>query len=425
MKLLTYPGNPRAWKVLIVAQYAGVRIDVPGDFQFLVDNRKPEFYRLSPTGQVPVLMLDDGRGVFESTAVARYVAKVGGRTELLGGDDAYTQAQVDAFCDLAACGVDPYARHTIYPSKFSAHFQPDTARCAEAIGILKQALDGLERHLLQHTFLVGERITLADVAMCMSLYWFFECVFDPEMLKQYRSLKRWFLTCVGQPEFVSVIGSELRLCQKRPSYAPPPEAEKPTAAATATTAAAEAPEAADGEEESASKKAKNAFDLLPKSAFNLDAAKRLYSNADDSRAVMNQIWDELFDREGYGVYIVRYKYNNELGKTFMAANLLNGWFQRMDHLRKYLFGSMLVFGSSGAAGSCAIGGAFIVRGGGGPGLPTPLQQVDDVNLYTWTPADVYGTHRQLVNDLFAWEGAFEGMGAEYAGKPVATGKNFK
>eukprot|EP00166_Cyanidium_caldarium_P006503 ctg_979.g329 len=111
MKLLTYPGNPRAWKVLIVAQYAGVRIEVPGDFQFLVDNRKPEFYRLSPTGQVPVLMLDDGRGVFESTAVARYVAKVGGRTELLGGDDAYTQAQVDAFCDLAACGCPLSAGH--------------------------------------------------------------------------------------------------------------------------------------------------------------------------------------------------------------------------------------------------------------------------------------------------------------------------
>ncbi|BAM80904.1 eukaryotic translation elongation factor 1 gamma [Cyanidioschyzon merolae strain 10D] len=426
MKLYTYPNNPRAYKALIAAQYCGAEVQVPPDFKFLEDNRKPEFLRLNPFGQVPLLDLGDGKAVFESNAIARYILESSNRQDMLGGDDAVQRAQVAAFGDVALGRIDPLGRPLVYPTIFPAFFKPDKTRFEEALEQFRAVIGGFERHLTDHTFLVGERITLADITVSMSLFWFFEYLLDPELLMEYRALKRWFYTCIGQPEFVKVIGSDFKPCLKRPDHL---KMATSTNADLGGHAGNQGHESSDHaaevtEDDQTARKPKNAFDLLPKSSFNLEAAKRLYSNADNTREVMNQIWDTMFDPSGYSVWVVRYRYNHELSKTFMSANLLNGWFQRMDHLRKYLFGSMIVFGTSGEPGSCAIGGAFIVRGTG-DSLPEPLTEVEDTDLYTWTKADVFGKDRDLVNDLFAWEGKFEGMGPDYDGKPVATGKNFK
>lgn len=424
MKLYTYPGNSRAFKALITAQYCTAAraraIEVP-EFQMGLTNATDAFLALNPYGQVPALETDDGRGVFESTAIARYVAATCGGEQLLGGDDPVVRARVDSFCDAAMWHLDRLSDFTVNPLRFPAYFKADPGMFEYAMAELKRALLALDAHLATHTFLVGERVTLADICMSMTLLRFVELVCDPVFLSDVRSVKRWFFTCIRQPQFTAVIGDDFKVCQRRPDFAKLAAVEngKPEASgvSSATQAATNEPDAG---EEGGDKKAKNPLDLLPKSSFNLENAKRLYSNAEDSRGAMNKIWDELFDYDGYSVWIVRYMYNHELAKTFMSSNLLNGWFQRMDHMRKYMFGSMLVFGKSGAPGDCEIGGAFIVRGGGEQ-LPDPVLSVDDVEHYVWRKADVKGSDRELVNDCFAWEGKFEGM----ADKPVASGKVFK
>jgi Glutathione S-transferase, N-terminal domain len=55
LKLYTYPGNKNAFKALIAAQYVGVDIDVPSDFQMGVTNKTPEFLKLNPNGKVNIL----------------------------------------------------------------------------------------------------------------------------------------------------------------------------------------------------------------------------------------------------------------------------------------------------------------------------------------------------------------------------------
>ena len=52
LKLYTYPNNKNAYKALIAAQYAGVKIEVPSDFQMGVTNKTPEFLKLNPHGKV-------------------------------------------------------------------------------------------------------------------------------------------------------------------------------------------------------------------------------------------------------------------------------------------------------------------------------------------------------------------------------------
>ena len=48
-----------------------------------VDNQSPEFLALNPLGKVPVLETPEG-GIFESNAIARYVAGLKADTTLLG-----------------------------------------------------------------------------------------------------------------------------------------------------------------------------------------------------------------------------------------------------------------------------------------------------------------------------------------------------
>jgi hypothetical protein len=80
-------------KALIAAKYAGVAVDTPR-FTLGTDNKTPAFLKLSPSGKVPALEVAPGVGVFESNAIARYIAKLAPDAGLLGGGDPLAQAQV-------------------------------------------------------------------------------------------------------------------------------------------------------------------------------------------------------------------------------------------------------------------------------------------------------------------------------------------
>ena len=76
LTLVTYPGNFRAFKALIAAEYAGVEIAVKD-----VDAKAAA--KLSPTGKVPVLETPQGT-IFESNAIARCVARLRSDADLYG-----------------------------------------------------------------------------------------------------------------------------------------------------------------------------------------------------------------------------------------------------------------------------------------------------------------------------------------------------
>jgi elongation factor 1-gamma len=75
----------------------------------------------------------------------------------------------------------------------------------------------------------------------------------------------------------------------------------------------------------------------------MDEWKRVYSNNDTRPTAINWFW-EHFDSEGYSIWRVDYKYNDELTKVFMSSNLIGGFFNRLERARKYAFGSLVVLG---------------------------------------------------------------------------------
>ena len=65
--------------------------------------------------------------------------------------------------------------------------------------------------LLTRTYLVGERISCADISMATILLPAIETVMDTDNLASYTNVLRWMKTCLAQAEFIEVLGPDVKL----------------------------------------------------------------------------------------------------------------------------------------------------------------------------------------------------------------------
>ncbi|SMF89342.1 glutathione S-transferase [Azospirillum oryzae] len=121
-------------------------------------HKSPEFLKLNPFGQVPVLD-DDGVIVADSNAILVYLAKKAGRGDWLP-EDPSGAAAVQRWLSVAAGEVayGPAAARLI--TVFGAKFNAD-----EVIGRAHTLLARLESRLSGQDWLVGDHPTIADVAI--------------------------------------------------------------------------------------------------------------------------------------------------------------------------------------------------------------------------------------------------------------------
>jgi elongation factor 1-gamma len=161
-------------------------------------------------------------------------------------------------------------------------------------------------------------------------------------------------------------------------------------------------------------KQKDPFADMPKSTFNMDEFKRIYSNEDTAEKALPYFWKN-FDSEHMSIWFCEYKYPEDLSQIFKTCNLISGFFQRLDKLRKNAFGSMCVFGEDN---NNTITGIWFWRG---HELAFELSSdwKVDYESYSWKrlPTDDDNT-KKLVDQYFLWEG-------EYNGKKFNQGKIFK
>jgi len=316
--------------------------------------------------------------------------------------------------EFASTQIEPPASTWLYP--IWGLIPNNQAATNKAKGDIIRLLSVLNTHLASQTFVVGERISLADICLSINLFYPYTMVLDLGLRKKFTHTNRWFLTCLNQPEFKEHF-PEVTLCTK---MAVAKESE-PKAETKAEAPKAEAPKEKpksqpkkeekedDFEDEEAKEpKAKSALDLLPKSSMDLDEWKRTYSNSETRPVALPWLW-EHFDSEGYSWYFCEYKYNDELQKVFMTSNLIGGWFQRLDKLRKYGFGSVLIFGSEP---TLSISGVWLFRG---KEIPEEMKTCDDSVLYKWTKLDhTHADNKKQIEDYLAWDGftspQFSGQG---------------
>lgn len=319
------------------------------------------------------------------------------------GFNAYEVALISQYVHMCNFEVVPINGAIMYP--ILGFRQYDDALYRKAKVDLSKILAILDADLLKKTFLVGDRVTFADIKMSMALYSLMTNIVDAESRKSYPNLTRWFETCVNQPQFIAVLG-KTTLCDIEKRYQK--KEEKPVEAAVAAMTIND-----DEEEDHADKpKGTNPLDLLPKTSFNLENWKRFYSNNDTRPTAVDYFWQN-FDMTGYSMYRLIYKDNKDLTRVFMSSNLIGGFYQRLEHLRKYAFGSMCVFGEDN---DNLIAGMFIFRG---PQLPEAVKDVPDYDSYDFERVDTSSDAiRHEWNSYLAWDGVRDG-------KTFADGKIFK
>ena len=273
------------------------------------------------------------------------------------------------------------------------------------------AIAVVEKHLTNNTFLVGERITLADLFATGIIARGFEFFFDKEWRKQNPNVARWYETVYNQPIYSAVAPQFSLLDTPKLTNVAPKKPEQPKKEAPKPAPAAAAAEPAQEE----APKPKHPCEALGKASLPLDEWKRQYSNVDTPDA-LKWFWENVkFDE--YSIWKVDYKYNDELTMTFMSNNLIGGFNNRLEASRKYLFGCASVFGVNNDS---IIQGAFVIRGQ--DYLPV-FDVAPDFESYEFTKLDpTKAEDRDFVDLHWSWDRPITVNGKEY---PHASGKVFK
>ena len=123
------------------------------------ETRTAEFLKLNSAGQVPVVVFDDGRSLAQSNAIIRYLAR---GSDLIPGD-AFAAAKMDEWLFWEQYSHEPYVAvcrfQMFYLGKSTSELDPEKVRRGYA------ALARMEQQLTASRFLIGDTVSLADVAL--------------------------------------------------------------------------------------------------------------------------------------------------------------------------------------------------------------------------------------------------------------------
>lgn len=134
--------------------YEWVEVDVLSG-----STRRDEFLRINPAGQVPTVLFEEGRSLAQSNAIMRFLAE---GSELIPADP-WLKAKVDEWLFWEQYSHEP----AIAVVRFQvALLGWDRSDCdIDRIKKGDAALDLMEGHLREAAFLVGDQLSIADIAL--------------------------------------------------------------------------------------------------------------------------------------------------------------------------------------------------------------------------------------------------------------------
>lgn len=196
----------------------------------------------TPFASLP--MLDTPKGSVSNTnAILKYIATITDAPHLLGAG-VFGEADVCQWLEWVLTSLSPLLAVLSDPAR--ASHAPDAA-----VAALKPRLAPLlayvEAHLSTRTWLVGERLSLADISCAAALVgpWDGEIVGGKVTLP---NVQRWLLTCRHQAPFVKVFGAAPGPLPAVPAFSLPPTvaSASPAPAPSAPTGASSSASASSG-----------------------------------------------------------------------------------------------------------------------------------------------------------------------------------
>lgn len=161
LTLHDYQPSLNGWKIRVILGLLGIPYRSREVGLFQGETHTEEYLKLNPVGAVPVLQLEDGRAIAESSAILIYLAD---GSEFLPAER-YARAKVAQWLS--------FEQYYIEPTIGSLRFWTLTRRLAANAGRMvesrrengERALSALERTVDHSSFLAGEGLTIADIAV--------------------------------------------------------------------------------------------------------------------------------------------------------------------------------------------------------------------------------------------------------------------
>ncbi|EGC48393.1 elongation factor 1-gamma [Histoplasma capsulatum var. duboisii H88] len=367
-------------------------------YGFAKTSVKPaEYEKFNALNKIPTFVGANDYVLTECIAIAIYLASQNEKTTLLGKTK-QDYASILRWMSFANSELVPTLGGWFRPLVGRDPYNKASVEASSKAALKAFAL--LEKHLTTNTYLVGERLTLADLFAASMSSRGFEFVLGKTWRLDNPAVTRWYETVVNQDVYKAVVPNPT-FVEEGLKNVPPKKVEK-----------AQPPPPAE-EEPKPAPKPKHPLDALGKPTMILDDWKRKYSNEDTRSVAMPWFW-EHYKPDEYSLWKIEYKYPKELKLTFMSSNLVGGFFTRLEASRKYVFGAVSVYGKNN---DNAIMGAFLIRG---QEAAPAFDVAPDWESYTFTKLDSNNPEdRKFVEDQWAQDVSITINGTEY---PNADGR---
>ena len=195
--LYDFLDSGNGYKVRLALTQLGIPFDWVAVDILAGETRRAPFLDKNPNGRIPLLEFKDGSTLAESNAILFFLAD---GTSLLS-DDPYERAQTLQWMFFEQYSHEPYiavARFWCRHPEFCSYTPPELARKREGG---RAALAVMERHLAERSFFVGERYSIADIALYAYTHVADQAGIDPS---GFAALRGWLDRVRTQPGHIPI-----------------------------------------------------------------------------------------------------------------------------------------------------------------------------------------------------------------------------
>lgn len=133
-----------------------------------LDHKKTEigedYYKINPNGYVPALVLKNGQILTEGPAIVQYIADLAPTSEMAPAQGTMARYQLQSWLNFICSEL-----HKLLTVFFKSEIPEEYKKMA--LEVAHKRFNVLEQHLQTHSFLMGEKFTVADAYLFTILRW--------------------------------------------------------------------------------------------------------------------------------------------------------------------------------------------------------------------------------------------------------------
>ncbi len=167
-------------------------------------HRDPAYLKLNPNGKVPTLLVDGGFVIFESAAMAMFIADRHPAAKLAPGPDEMARGHFYQWLTHLTNSLQPAMLRYYYPERHTADAGGNEPVAASAMEEIATLWGRIDRHLAANgPYLLGDRFSAADIFAYMLSTWQQCC---PGTYERFPHVKRLADLVAARPAMQRVIG---------------------------------------------------------------------------------------------------------------------------------------------------------------------------------------------------------------------------